>query len=357
MTAERTGGANKAVAPRTADPGAARSARRRSLLLVAGVYIVAFGTAIAAGALMGEAHPIWRVAVADLSATLVVFAASAACNNSSLYDPFWSVAPMVISGYYLVAIAGPEAVEARGAIVLLLVIVWGARLTGNWIRGWFGLSHEDWRYVGIRERTGRMYWPASFFGIHLLPTIVVFLGCLSLYPVYRRGGSAVGIGDALALFVTAGAIWIEARADRQLREFRAESRGASSPQNARIDRSELEGDMRTAATRRGAGRREAADSGAVLSSGLWKYSRHPNYFGEISFWWGLWLFGLAADPSYWWTIVGPLAITALFAFISVPMIDRRLRSRKPGYQEYMRRTSAVIPWMMGKGTPTGEKDA
>jgi steroid 5-alpha reductase family enzyme len=84
--------------------------------------------------------------------------------------------------------------------------------------------------------------------------------------------------------------------------------------------------------------------------------RHPNYFGEISFWWGLWLFGVAADPGFWWTIVGPLVMTALFTFISVPMIDRRLRAKKPGYIDPMRRTPAVIPWFGKRGAPTGEGD-
>ena len=81
-----------------------------------------------------------------------------------------------------------------------------------------------------------------------------------------------------------------------------------------------------------------------MTTGLWAYSRHPNYFGEIMFWWGLFIFALAADSCYWWTIAGPLVITILFLFISIPMMDKRSLGRRPGYEEHMERVSALIPW-------------
>ena len=127
-----------------------------------------------------------------------------------------------------------------------------------------------------------------------MPTVFVFLGCLSLWPALAADGRAVGVLDAVALAVTAGAIGIEAAADFQLSRFlsRAKSR-----------------------------RR-------LIDEGLWKLLRHPNYVGEVAFWWGLWLFGLAADPSWWWTIAGPAAITLMFLFISVPMMERHLSGRR-----------------------------
>ncbi len=84
--------------------------------------------------------------------------------------------------------------------------------------------------------------------------------------------------------------------------------------------------------------------GEIMNRRLWRYSRHPNYFGEISFWWGLYFFGLAANYSYWWTIAGPIAITALFLFISIPMMDKRSLERRPEYAEHMKKTSALVPW-------------
>jgi steroid 5-alpha reductase family enzyme len=81
-----------------------------------------------------------------------------------------------------------------------------------------------------------------------------------------------------------------------------------------------------------------------MAEGLWAYSRHPNYFGEVTFWWGLFFFALAADTDYWWTIIGPAAITVLFTFISIPMMDKRNLARRPGYEERIKNIPALIPW-------------
>jgi steroid 5-alpha reductase family enzyme len=80
-----------------------------------------------------------------------------------------------------------------------------------------------------------------------------------------------------------------------------------------------------------------------MAKGLWAYSRHPNYFGEVMFWWGLFLFGLAADLGYWWTIIGPILITFLFAFISIPLMEKRSLERRPGYREITRIIPTFFP--------------
>jgi len=123
------------------------------------------------------------------------------------------------------------------------------RLTYNWLCRWKGFSHEDWRYLDFREKSGRSYWLGSFFGIHLFPTGIVFMGCLSLYAALSSGTNHFGALDCLAVAVTAAAIWIEARADQQLRRFVANKE----------------------------------NEGKTLSTGLWAHSRHPNYFGEVLF--------------------------------------------------------------------------
>ena len=83
-----------------------------------------------------------------------------------------------------------------------------------------------------------------------------------------------------------------------------------------------------------------------LASGLWARSRHPNYLGEVAFWWGMWLLGVAADPAAWWTVAGAAAMTLLFRVVSIPMMDRRMRSRYPGYERFMRETPAMIPRLL-----------
>jgi steroid 5-alpha reductase family enzyme len=260
----------------------------------------------------GAALPAWRaLALGDGAATVVVFAFSVGLDNSSVYDPYWSVAPMVIAPALMTLDPARQTPFAREAVVLALVLIWGARLTYNWARGWRGLGHEDWRYAEYR-RVGGSYWIVSFFGFHLMPTIWVYLGCLSLLPVFSSS-RPLSVLDGLALLVTAGAIATEAIADEQLRAFRL---ATPSP-------------------------------GRVLDTGLWAICRHPNYLGELSFWWGLYLFALAADPSTWWAIVGPVSITLLFVFVSTPLLDRRSVVRRPGYERQMARLPALFPRLAG----------
>jgi steroid 5-alpha reductase family enzyme len=270
---------------------------KRSLLICLAAYITAAAAAVAVGQLSARASPLWAAAFADLAATLVIFAFSLALDNSSLYDPYWSVAPAAITLYWLSRLGGfggfGGAAVPRQIAVAALVLIWSARLTWNWLRQWRGLGDEDWRYADYR-RLGAGYWPVSFLGFHLMPTIIVFLGCLSLLPALSAYSRGPGLLDALAVFVTAAAVGIEAVADQQLRRFKANP-GAS---------------------------------GRILDRGLWAILRHPNYFGEVMFWWGLWLFAIAADPSWWWTVVGPCAITALFLGVSAPMMNRRMARRR-----------------------------
>ena len=234
------------------------------------------------------------------------FAFSAAADNSSVYDPYWSVVPIPMAGYW----AAQGGWGVRQALVLLLVCAWGVRLTANWAARWRGLADEDFRYREIRRRAGRLYWPASLLSIHLLPTAWVFLGMLPVHAALVGPGRAPGPLDLLAALVTGGAIALEAIADRQLRAFL----------------------------------RARRDPAAVLDRGLWAWSRHPNYLGEVLFWWGLFLFGLAADPGRAWTAVGPACITLLFVLVSVPWMDRRMGARHPEWIAHMARTPALFPW-------------
>jgi len=289
---------------------ARKLSKNRSLLICLGAYAAAAAAAAAVCSLTPGWSPVWSAALADVTATVVVFAFSLGLDNSSMYDPYWSVAPALIAPWWLVRLGGfvgPTAV--RQAVVLALVLTWAVRLTWNWMRRWHGLEDEDWRYADYR-RLGSMYWPMSFLGFHLMPTVLVFVGCLSLVPALSPVSRAVNVVDLAALLVTGGAILVETIADWQLWGFLA--------------------------TRR---------RGQILDTGLWAFSRHPNYFGEVAFWWGLWLFGLAGDPSRWWTVVGPLGITALFLGISVPMMDRRMLARHPHYAAHIGRRSAFLPWI------------
>jgi steroid 5-alpha reductase family enzyme len=275
---------------------------------VGAAYALALAVALAVGWALRGQHPIVVAALADVAATAVVFLFSLGYDNSSVYDPYWSLAPLPIAAYW--ASLNPDAPEARQALALLLVTLWGLRLTANWAARWQGMHDEDFRYREIRARTGRLYWPASFVSIHLMPTAWVFLAMLPLYPALARPAPGLGLWDVLATAVTAAAIAVEAVADLQLRRFL----------------------------------RARQDAEAVLDAGLWAYSRHPNYFGEVLFWWGIYLFALASGPGWAWTGLGAVSISLLFVLVSIPWMDRRMLSRHPGWAAHRRSTPALVPW-------------
>ncbi len=291
--------------------------KRNALFICLGVYFAALAAAFFVCRFLRGGHPLLIAFLADLVATVVVFCFSVVFNNSSLYDSYWSVAPPFIACYWLMAAGIPQTLHPRALVLLALILFWSVRLTFNWTRHWRGIEHEDWRYMRFRQRYANLYWPVSFTGIHLFPTLIVFLGCLALYPVMRLGGtdsSPLGLLDIAALIVTLAAVIIEAAADRQLHRF-------------------VQG---------------SGNQGRIMASGLWSRCRHPNYLGEISFWWGLFLFSLAADLRNWWTVVGAVSMSALFIGVSVPMMDRRLRERKPGYDRHMKEVPSLLPRLFRK---------
>ncbi len=268
----------------------------------------AAGLAVAAAVLgAGLLAPPFDALLADVAATAVVFGFSRLYRNSSTYDPYWSVIPPLLALYWYAA--GGPVDPLRAWCVIGLVWLWGIRLTANWAVHWGGLGHEDWRYPLVRQKAGRAAVAADFAGIHLFPTLQVFLGCLPLYAVMSFGTAPFGWLDVLAFVVTFGAIAVETLADLQLHAFIV---------------------RRT--------------PGSFIQSGLWAWSRHPNYFGEAAFWWGLMLFGLAAAPAQWlWILPGALAISAMFVFASIPLMEQRSLERRPAYAAYRARVSALVP--------------
>ena len=230
-----------------------------SILLI---YIFSAAAVIFFGDLLPFENPIYTAALADLGATVLIFAFSMIYNNSSIYDPYWSVAPVIIAVYWLLPRGILWNFDIRAVLVFLLLLAWSVRLTVNWLIRWKGLDDEDWRYRDFRQRNVKIYWLISFLGIHLMPTILVFLGCLSLIPVFLEAKHSLGFLDIAAFVIVVFSIWIEAKADIQLRSFRMRQENKNK----------------------------------ILKIGLWAISRHPNYLGEIAFWWGLYFFGVVANP-------------------------------------------------------------
>lgn len=279
-----------------------------SLARIAVLYLAAAGAGLA-WLLVGPATP-WLVLdtlLADVVATLVVFAGSRLWGSSSCYDAWWSVAPPLLLAWWWVE-RDPGADPVRLGLVALVVGLWAVRLTANWAITYPGLPHEDWRYPLLRARAPRAALLVDLTGVHLVPTLQVFLATLPVL-VVTRSAREVGWLDALALVVGLGAVLLQHVSDRQLHRF----------------------------TR-------ARTPGQVLDTGPWAWSRHPNYFGELLFWVSVALFGLAAAPDlWWWVLPGPVLVLAILLGASIPMMDARSLERRPGYQEVIDRVPALVP--------------
>ena len=277
-----------------------------SLIVVAIIYLVAIYIGYLVLHWTSFENSMINVLVADVAATLLVFLFSFLLKNSSVYDPYWSVIPPFIVA--ILMFNNPEANTLRQYIIFGLVMFWAIRLTANWARGWAGLNHEDWRYKKIAADTGKFYWPVSFIGIHLMPTLFVFLGCLPLW-FSMSGAEPFNLIDIIAILVTLVAVFVEWIADEQLRSYKKQEK------------------------------REP-----YMRSGLWSLMRHPNYFGEILFWTGLFLFVFSTN-SYagWWTSVGFVSMIILFKFISIPLMEKRNITNRPGYEKYIRDVNALMP--------------
>lgn len=256
----------------------------------------------------------------DLLATFIVFVISYFTNNSTWYDPYWSLAPIPLSVYF--TITAVEGYTPRLVLILILVSIWGGRLTYNWAIGFIqghGATSEhkqDWRYISIQHKFNSiglayLYWPiGSLLCIHLLPTLLVFMGCCSIH-VAMHSSLSFGLFDVLGTIVTITAVLIEAVADEQLRTFT----------------------------------KSVHNKEAVLKTGLWRYSRHPNYFGENLFWIGLYIIAIGTAPEEWkWLLTGPISMGMLFNFISIPLLEKRQVAKRPYYKIYQTEVSRFVPW-------------
>ena len=287
-------------------------AKARALLLVTVAYVVAVAVAAVWLAWGPRTGGLWLdTLIADVLATLVVFAFSRAYRNSSFYDAYWSVVPPLLFGYWWwqgpVGLHGPGAL--RCWLLAVLIGYWAVRLTANWVHGFAGLHHEDWRYAILRQGAGRWEFAADLFGIHLFPTLQVFVGMLPVYLAVTRPGEGWPWLAWVAFVVGMAAVTVELVADLQMRRFVARCL-----------------------------------PGGVMATGLWAWSRHPNYFGEIGFWFSLALFGVAASPGdAWWLFAGVVLMVAMFLGASIPMMEQRSLQRRPDYQDVIDRVPRLVP--------------
>ncbi len=274
--------------------------RTASFTALALVYILA--SAVGIWVYLALPFAWWlNLLIADVAATVVTFAFSLVFQNASVYDPYWSVQPPVI----LLAFAFGSKPGVLGILLILVVSFWAVRLTANWAYTFGNLTHQDWRYTMLHQKTGVFYPIVNFVGSHMVPTLVVY-GCV-LPAVYAvRQGLGANLPAVLFLCLSLGAAIMQGIADIQMHAFRKNR------------------------------------DGAFIRRGLWKYSRHPNYLGEILMWWGVGLSVVCAAPQVWYLCAGALANTVLFLAVSIPLAEGR-QSRKQGYAQYKAQTRMLLP--------------
>ena len=250
----------------------------------------------------------WLLILAwHITATLIIFLFSNIHKNSSIYDPFWHVAPIPIVLY----ISNQSSLSnLEQSLVISGFLFWALRLTYNWFLNWTNLDHEDFRYIDLKNNNRFLAFINDLFGIHLIPTLIVNI---SLYPIYvaltsEDLNNLVYVGFILIII----AVVIQYISDDQMRKFRKDSN----------------------------------NFGKTMKYGLWKYSRHPNYLGEVSFWFGIYIFALASGLTTIWLLACPIVMLALFVFISCPMMDNRSLKRRSDYKEYMDKTPQLFMWFV-----------
>ena len=275
----------------------------RDLTIVFLIYAVAYGAGYAACFMLE--NTILKFFVFDVAATLVTFVFSLILHNSSVYDAYWSLTPMLMSIWLFIEM---RAFSVWQIIFLVVFNIWSLRLTINWIIVFTDFSYEDWRYKKYREENKPFMWfILNLIGIHYMPTFIVFAGMLPLFEIVNCDMNALSlIGDAVILLGTA----LEFFADKQMHTFLKMSKDSTEKTTCR--------------------------------GGLWNYSRHPNYLGEITVWWGIFLVMLPFALTSWYYIAGAVAVTVLFNAVSIPLMEKRQLKRRSDYAEYCKTTSRLL---------------
>ena len=243
--------------------------------------------------------------IAILAMMVLLWLLSLALKNASIVDIFWGIGFVIVT--WLAFSLGGGYIP-RKQLVAALVTIWGLRLALHiGVRNWG--KPEDFRYAKWRQENGPRWWWFSFFQVFLLQGVLMWIISAPLIAAQTSGYPVIITPlDMIGVVLWLIGMFFEALGDLQLMLFKA----------------------------------NPANKGKLLTTGVWRFTRHPNYFGESALWWGYYIIALASGS--WWTVFSPIIMTWLLLRVSgVAMLERTMKV-KPGYEEYMKNTSAFFPW-------------
>lgn len=244
-----------------------------------------------------------KLLIFDIVATFMIYLFSLTIKNSSLYDAYWSLTPFMMLLYLFVI--NIEHLNIYHYFIFTVFSIWSFRLTINWIITFDDIKWVDWRYKDLENSHNKVMWQIiNFFGIMLFPTLLVFI---AFYPLIYVFSSEINYFSLIGVFIILVGIILELIADHEMHKF-------------------LKGE----------------NKGKTIDVGLWKYSRHPNYLGEILIWIGVYFTLFPSLLNYWYMFIGAILIILLFNFISIPLAENRQLKRRSDYLEYKNKTSRLL---------------
>lgn len=246
----------------------------------------------------------WQLLIFTSVATLIVWIGSLIVKNTSVYDAYWSLTPFVMIIYIFVV--NINNINIYHIVLFVVFSFWSNRLTVNWAQTFKNLEIEDWRYADYRKNLKPvLFHLINFLGLQFMPTVLVYMGLLPLVSFFAREANGWSlIGSAIILAGTLLELFADISMHRHLKE---------------------------------------GSSGEVNRKGLWNYSRHPNYFGEILIWVGSYVALLLTEPSLWYLGIGMILMFMLFEFISIPLAEAHHLKKRPDYAMYKKDTSRLLP--------------
>ena len=276
--------------------------RLKGLLIIIIIYAAAFGAGMIPFILIDGM--LLSTAALTVTATAVIYIFTCIFRDTSIYDPYWSAAPPVM----LMAVMVKYGLFGMPAVLMFsATLLWSVRLSANWYITFKGIGREDWRYAMYRKKLSpAVYALLNLIGLQMMPTLVVFAALISGIFVLEYEGPVYRIMPGL--IIMAAAVALEFISDRAIHGFLAEEE----------------------------------TEGLTCRRSVWKWSRHPNYLGEMAFWTGMYISFAGAFPGRWYQGLGVLAVIVLFLFVSIPMMEKHNMERREDYREYMEATPMLL---------------